>query len=68
MWTHDFSGVTPGPLGAFVEDRKSATVGLAEQYTSTVTADLSYTNFFGAGRFDSLDDHDFIRFNLSYYY
>lgn len=68
IWTHDFSGVTPGPLGAFIEGRKSATVGLAVQYTNTITADLSYANFFGAGRYNPTIDRDFVRFNLSYYY
>jgi hypothetical protein len=67
-WFHDFYGTSPGPLGAFIEDRKSLGVGLNLEYTSTWTADLSYTSFFGAGRFNTLNDRDFLRLNLTYHY
>jgi hypothetical protein len=68
VWTHDVSGVTPGPFGNFLEDRMSCTAGLGLNVTNTWTADLSYSTFFGAGRFDTSNDRDFVRLNLSYYY
>jgi hypothetical protein len=68
VWTHDVSGVTPGPFGNFLEDRMSCTAALGLDVTRTWTADLSYSTFFGAGRFDALNDRDFVRLNLSYYY
>jgi hypothetical protein len=67
-WIHDFHGTSPGPLGAFIEDRKTLSVGLNVEYTSTWTADLSYTSLFGAGRFNTLNDRDFLRLNLTYHY
>jgi hypothetical protein len=68
VWIHDFHGISPGPAGAFVEDRKSLSVGLNLEYTSTWTADLSFTTLFGAGRFNTLNDRDFLRLNLTYHY
>ena len=68
VWTHDFDGTTPGPLGGFVEGRKTLSIGLGADFTRTWTADLSYTTLFGAGRFNTLSDRDFVRFNLTYYY
>jgi hypothetical protein len=40
-WTHDVKGVTPGPGGAFIEDRKTFTAALDVQYTQRCTASLS---------------------------
>jgi hypothetical protein len=68
VFTHDVTGVTPGPSGAFIEDRLTLSPGIGLEYRSTWTADLSYTTFFGAGRFDPLNDRDSIRLNLSFHY
>ena len=67
-WLHDVGGVTPGPGGAFVADRKAFSVGVAVDYTNTWLLQLDYTNLFGAGRFNLLNDRDFVRFQLSYFY
>ena len=67
-WFHDVSGITPGPGGAFVEGRKAFTVGVSVDYTNTWLLQLDYTNLFGAGRFNLLNDRDFVRFQLSYFY
>jgi hypothetical protein len=68
VWTHDVSGDTAGPGAAFLERRKSVTVGLAANYTNRWTADLSYTAFLGDNPLDLTADRDFVRFNLRYYY
>lgn len=65
-WAHDVDGNTPGPGGSFLEDRKAITFGLGADYLNTWTADLSYTNFFGAGRYNVINDRDFVAFNIKY--
>jgi len=67
-WFHDVGGVTPGPGGAFVAGRKAFNVGVSIDYTNTWLLQLDYTNLFGAGRFNLLNDRDFVRFQLSYFY
>jgi hypothetical protein len=59
-WSHDVSGVTPGPGGNFIEDRTAITVGLAASYQNEWELDLSYTNFSGAGRYNLINDRDFM--------
>ena len=65
-WSHDMNGNTPGPGGNFLEGRKAITLGLGFDYQNTWQADVSYTNFFGAGRYNLLNDRDFAAFNLKY--
>jgi len=65
-WAHDVSGTTPGPGGNFIEDRKTVTLGLGANYLNQWTADLSYTNFFGADRYNLINDRDFVAFNIKY--
>lgn len=62
---HDVSGVSPAG-GNFVEDRKAVTLGLGATYKSRWETDLSYTSFFGAGRYNLLNDRDYVSFNLKY--
>ena len=65
-WRHDVSGVTPLPLGNFVEGRKAVTFGVNATYLEKWSADVSYTNFFGAGHHNLINDRDFVAFNLKY--
>ncbi len=65
-FNHDVQGVTPGPGGAFVEDRMQATVGVNFDYLSTWRVGFSYTNFFGAGINNLLSDRDFVSASVSY--
>ena len=65
-WSHDVSGNTPGPGGNFIEDRKAITLGLGASYQATWSADLSYTDFFGAGRYNLVNDRDFVALNIKY--
>ncbi|HSH71173.1 MAG TPA: DUF1302 domain-containing protein, partial [Deferrisomatales bacterium] len=65
-WSHDVSGITPGPGGNFIEGRKAVTLGLGSSYQNAWTTDLSYTSFFGAGRYNLLNDRDFVAFNIKY--
>lgn len=65
-WAHDVSGNSPNPGGNFIEDRKAITFGLGADYLNTWSADLSYTDFFGAGRYNLVNDRDFVSFNVKY--
>jgi len=65
-WAHDVDGNSPGPGGNFLEDRKAITFGLGASYQSTWSGDLSYTNYFGAGRYNLINDRDFVAFNIKY--
>jgi len=72
-FTHDVAGVTPGPGGAFVEDRKTLTAALELQYTQRWTASLSYARDFGGIRLGGapvnlLEDRDSLRFNVIFHY
>ncbi len=65
-WAHDVDGNSPGPGGNFIEGRKAVTFGLGASYQSTWSADLSYTEFFGAGRYNLINDRDFVALNIKY--
>jgi hypothetical protein len=65
-WSHDVSGTTPGPGGSFIDGRKQVTLGLAFSYLQDWGFDLSYTAFFGAGRYNLLEDRDFIAASVRY--
>jgi hypothetical protein len=67
-WLHDVKGITPAPGGPFVENRKALNVGCSIDLTNTWLLDVSYTRLFGAGRFNLLNDRDFVRVQLSYFY
>ena len=65
-WRHDVSGNTPGPGGNFIEGNKAFTAGIGASYQNAWQADLSYTNYFGAGSQNLIHDRDFMAFSLSY--
>lgn len=65
-WSHDVNGTTPGPGGNFIDGRKAVTLGLGANYQNQWTADLSYTEFFGAGRYNLINDRDFLALNVKY--
>ncbi len=65
-WSHDVNGTTPGPGGNFVDGRKAITLGLGADYQNTWSADLSYTEYFGAGRYNLVNDRDFLALNIKY--
>ena len=70
VWSHDVDGTSPSfTNGNFIEGRKSVTLGLNMGYLSeTMAADLSYTTFWGAGRYNPFGDRDRIQLSLKYTY
>jgi hypothetical protein len=65
-FAQDVSGISPGPGGNFIEGRKSLTLGLGFQYRINWQIDVSYTNFMGAGRYNLINDRDFVAANVKY--
>lgn len=65
-FSQDVSGNTPGPGGNFLEGRRAITLGVGADYQNEWQADLSYTSFQGAGRYNLLNDRDFIAFSISH--
>jgi hypothetical protein len=65
-FNHDVNGITPGPGGNFLEDRKSLTVGVEGSFLNAWSADLSYTAFYGAGDLNLIGDRDFVSFTVKY--
>ena len=59
-WSHDPYGITPGPGGSFIAGRMAATIGIQAQFQNAWQIDLSYTAFMGAGRYNLINDRDFI--------
>ena len=60
VWQHDVDGVTPGPGGSFIAGRTATTIGLQASYQNAWQIDLSYTNYNGAGRWNLINDRDFV--------
>ena len=65
-WQHDVSGTTPGPGGNFVEGRYGLTLGVAANLRAKWEVDMSWTKFGGAGRFNDLNDRDYVAATLKY--
>ncbi len=63
-WRHDVSGIAPVGLSGFLEDNKAITLGLNANYQNSWFVDVSYTDFFGAGSNNLLNDRDFFAFSL----
>ncbi len=65
-WQHDVSGTSPGPGGNFVEGRYGLTLGVSANLQAKWELDTSWTRFGGAGRFNDLNDRDFVAASLKY--
>lgn len=63
---HDVNGITPSPLGNFVEGRKQVQAAVAFEYLGQWQLDLGYTIFTGAGRQNLLRDRDFAQAAIRY--
>ncbi len=65
-WSHDVEGVTPTPISNFVAGAKTMTLMLNAVYLQKLTAQLSFTMYFGAGKANLLHDRDFVSYSMSY--
>ena len=65
-WAHDVSGISPGPGGNFLEGTQALTLGITGTYQNAWEVDLAYTMYSGAGRWNLLNDRDFIATNVKF--
>ena len=65
-WQHDVTGTTPGPGGNFVEGRYGLTLGVEANLQAKWAVDMSWTKFGGAGRFNDLNDRDYVAATVKY--
>ena len=65
-WQHDVSGTSPGPGGNFIEGRYGLTLGVSANLRAKWEVDTSYTRFGGAGRFNDINDRDFVAASVKY--
>ncbi len=63
---HDVNGVTPSPLGNYVEGRQQVQAGVAFEYLGQWQLDLGYTVFTGGGQQNQLRDRDFAQAAIRY--
>ena len=63
---HDVNGDTPAPLATFLERRKAVSLGISANYQQNWTADLQYTNYFGGGKRNLINDRDFVSVTVKY--
>lgn len=65
---HDVAGVSPGPGGNFIQGRFAVTTGVTASYQNAWEFDLSYSNYGGAGRYNLINDRDFVAAVIKYSY
>lgn len=63
---HDVSGTSPTPILNFVEGRKQITLSVGVSYLEAWQLELGYTDFFGGGDFNLLQDRDFVSLAVKY--
>lgn len=63
---HDVNGITPSPLGNYVEGRKQVQTNVSFEYLSQWQFDLGYTAFTGGGQQNQLRDRDFAQAAIRY--
>lgn len=66
VYRHDLEGLTPAPLGNFLEDRRSLGFSLTANLQNTWTVGFSYTNFMGSEKYQNNLDDDFVSLTASY--
>ena len=66
VFAHDVDGNTPLPLGNFLHDRKSVTVGVTATYQNSWQGTVKYTEFFGNEDYNLMHDRDFLQAMVQY--
>ncbi len=65
-FAHDVNGNTPLPMGNFLHDRKTVTVGVDFVLQNKWTFEMRYVNYFGGRAANLLSDRDFVSATLKY--
>lgn len=59
-WDHDLKGISPTPITNFVAGRRQLTASLGYTYRGSISGDIGYTRYIGAGTQNLLGDRDFV--------
>jgi hypothetical protein len=65
-FAHDVKGNTPLPLGNFLHNRKTLTVGAEFTFQNQWSCELRYVNYFGGGEYNLLSDRDYVSATIKY--
>jgi len=65
-FAHDVSGITPLPLGNFLQNRKTLTLGVDFNYQNCWGLELRYVTFSGDKPYNLLADRDFVSATMKY--
>ena len=60
------SGNTPLPLGNFVHNRKTLTLGADFTFQNQWSFEIRYANYFGGGPANLLGDRDYVSATMKY--
>ena len=65
-FSHDVNGNAPEPGGNFVDGRKAIGLSVKAVYLNQYSANIAYTNYYGGGAYNVLEDRDNISASVSY--
>ena len=65
-FAHDVDGNTPLPLGNFLRDRKTVTLGVTATYQNSWQGSIKYTEYFGNESHNFMHDRDFLSAMVQY--
>ena len=65
-FAHDVDGNTPLPLGNFMEDRKTVTLGVTATYQNSWQGSFKYTEYLGSDSQNFMHDRDFLSAMVQY--
>lgn len=66
LFSHDVSGVSPTPVANFVGGVKSVRPALLMHFHQSWTGEIAYTNYFGAGERNLMNDRDYVEAHVKY--
>ena len=65
-FAHDVKGITPLPLGNFLQNRKTLTLGVDFNYQNSWALELRYVNFSGDKPYNLLADRSYLSATMKY--
>lgn len=66
LFIHDVNGTTPDPLALFIEHRRQITAGAEFFYGQALSLEMQYTDYFGGGQTNTLNDRDLFSVSAKY--
>ncbi len=66
QFAHDVDGITPLPIGNFLEGRKTMTLGVEFNYLNQWSSRIRYTNYWDVDNRNAVSDRDFVSADIKY--